>query len=188
MRTAGATAAGVGVTAAGAGATATGAAGATVAGAGATAFGTAGGVAGVATGIGAAAAVGTSAALLVKHGLSSRPLNQTNILSPETAVERMVSTQILRVKHASNMDLLEAVRHCTFLLSEENLQFVRGKKSGKQEDLRRSVNGFSTDIEISLAAYSSRERRDGNAIQTNLKHRRCSKMQCKRSRMQKNSF
>ena len=123
-------------------------------------------MAGVATGIGAAAAVGTSAALLVKYGLNSRPLNQTNILSPETAAERMVSKQVLRIKHASNMGLLEAVRHCTFLLSEENLQFVQGKKFKKQENLRRSINVFSTDIETSLAEYSSSRRRDTTSTQT----------------------
>ena len=79
---------------------------------------------------------------------------QTNILTPETPAQRMVSKKVLRVKDAPDMSLLEAVRHFTFLLSEENLQFVRGGKSKDREHLEREIDGFSEHVQDGLAKYN----------------------------------
>ena len=49
------------------------------------------------------------------------------------------------------MNLLEAVRHITFLLSEANLKFVKGENSKEHEHLEREIEGFSKDIEKGLA-------------------------------------
>ena len=67
----------------------------------------------------------------------------------------MVSKEVLRVKRAPNMNLMEAVRHCLYLLSEENLQIVKGKTPKDPENLERRILRFSTHIEETLATYNS---------------------------------
>ena len=74
-----------------------------------------------------AGAVISAAALLAKYGLESKALEDTNIMTAEKPVQRMVSKEVLRVKHAPDMNFLETVSHLTFLLSKPNLQFVKGK-------------------------------------------------------------
>jgi len=105
------------------------------------------------TGLTAAnAAVGGVAALLVKYGLKPRTLEQTNMMNPETEVERMASKEVLRVRDAPDMDLMESVRHFTFLLSEQNLKNVNKKKKCKStKDIKIEVKGFSKQIESAIA-------------------------------------
>ena len=67
----------------------------------------------------------------------------------------MLSKEVLRVKRAPNMGLMEAVRHCLFLLSEENLEFVKGRKSKGHDEIELRIQRFSTEIEDSLSAYNS---------------------------------
>ena len=55
----------------------------------------------------------------------------------------MVSKEVIRVKHAPDMNLSEAVRHFAFLLSEQNVKFVQGKKSQQHANLKRDIEEFS---------------------------------------------
>ena len=164
VASAGATVASAGATVASAGATVA-SAGATVASAGATVTGSAtGGAATLAavTGSAAGALVTTAAALLAKYGLKARSLNKTNILAPETPVQRMVSQEVLRVKHAPDMNFMEAVRHLAFLLSEQNLKFIMRKKSRAQEILEREIDRFTEDLDAltTIESHSPREERE----------------------------
>ena len=113
-----------------------------------------------ATGLVAAAAGG----LLAKYGLKPKALHQTNILSPETSAEQMTSEEVIRVKHAPDMNFMEAVRHCTFLLSENNLEFANGRKSKEPNALVREVEACSETIEQALATYSSGQRESPTTI------------------------
>ena len=93
--------------------------------------------------------------LLEKYGLKRRVLEKTNILSPETPTQRMVSKDVIQVKDAPDMNLMEAVRHFTFLLSEKNLQSVNhGTKSRDHDKLLREVEAFSEEIQEALATYN----------------------------------
>jgi len=145
---AGATAASVGATAASA-ATAGGAATAKAA---VTAAEVAITITGIATGVATSACA--AAALLKKYGLKPRALNETNILTPETPAQRMVSKEVLRVKHAPDMNFMETVRHFTFLLSKKNLKFVNKRKLKDHEVLKREIEEFSTKIQEALATYN----------------------------------
>lgn len=64
----------------------------------------------------------------------------------------MVSNDVIQVKDAPDMNLLEAVRHFTFLLSEQNFEFVKGTKPKGDDNLKREIEAFSTDIGDALAA------------------------------------
>merc|ERR1711881_666639 len=108
---------------------------------------------GVATGVATSACA--AAALLKKYGLKPRALNETNILTPETPAQRMVSREVLRVKHAPDMNFMESVRHFTFLLSKENLKFVNGGKAQEPKNLASKIEGFSETIQQALATYYS---------------------------------
>ena len=109
------------------------------------------------------AAAATASALLVKYGLQPRALRETNILSPETSAERMTSEEVIRVKHAPDMNFMEAVRHFTFLLSKENLNFVNGQQCKDSETLhdaysrysklKDEIVGFSEEIQEALKKY-----------------------------------
>ena len=55
------------------------------------------------------------------------------------------------------MGLLESVRHFTYLLSEENLQFVNGQNSKDHEHLKHEIEGFSKEIEDGLAMYKPQQ-------------------------------
>ena len=112
---AGAAAAGAAATAAGAGATVAGAT-SPVAGAAATSAAASAGAA-VSGAVGAVIAAG---ALLTKYGLMPRKLDQTNILTPETEEDRLLSEEVLQVKDAPDMSLMETVMHFTSLLCEES--------------------------------------------------------------------
>ena len=127
-----ATATGAG--AGGAGVATTGAAGATPAMIGAYAGATAAVVAGT-----------VPVSLLVKHGLKSKALHETNLLSPETSASKMMSQEVLQVKDAPDMSLMETVRHFTFLLSEKNLNFVNRKECQTPENLELEIEQFSED-------------------------------------------
>jgi len=83
-----------------------------------------------------------AAAILAKYGLKLRSLKDSNILNPETDVERMVSTQILRVKDAPEMGLIECVKHFAFLLSEEHVNFFLGSKVKSFENLKTEIEIF----------------------------------------------
>jgi len=84
-----------------------------------------------------------AAALLVKHGLEPKGLHQTNILSPESSAERMMSKEVLKVKHAPDMSLMASVTHFTFLLSEKNLDFVHGERSKTPIKLEAEIEEFA---------------------------------------------
>merc|ERR1719174_1325843 len=170
---AGSTIVSVGVAAAGAGAasagtTAAGALGGSAGalGAGATATGAAAGVgaeiavAAVASTAGAAiAVVATGAAiavpLLEKYGLKPRPLDKSNMMDPEADAKRMVSQEMLRVKHAPDMGLVESIRHLTFLLSDENLQYVKRGKVTTESNLKKRIHRFNTKTEEMFSTFSS---------------------------------
>ena len=63
----------------------------------------------------------------------------------------MVSKEVIRVKHAPDMDLSDAVRHFTFLLSEQNVTFVQGTKSQNHANLKREIEEFAGGIETGVA-------------------------------------
>ena len=153
--TSGAAVVSIAASGAGAGATAT-AAGATAAGAGAT---TAAGT-GAAIGASVAGAASVAAALLAKYGLKPKALHQTNILSPETSAQRMMSKEVLRVKDAPDMNLLETVRHFSFLLSKKTLKFINGEKSKSGESLECEIEEFSAQIQEDLAKYYSEQHKE----------------------------
>jgi len=157
---AGATAAGAGAAAIGAGATAATGAGVTAAtgagvtaatGAGVTAAGSqitpvavviAGSIVVASGATGGAIGAG---ALLYKYGLKAKALHQTNIMSPETSAKKMRSNDILRVKHAPDMNLLETVRHFTYLLSKQNIQSIKMHAHKEYENLKREIKELSQD-------------------------------------------
>ena len=73
----------------------------------------------VVTAAGAGVVIAASA-LLAKYGLQARELEETNILTAETEEDRLLSEEVLRVKHAPDMSLMETVMHFTSLLYEED--------------------------------------------------------------------
>ena len=113
-----------------------------------------------ATAIVSTTAVIAAAKLLQKYGLKPKALHQTNISSPETSAKTMLSKDVLRVKDAADMNLLETVRHFTFLLSEKNLLFVRGRKLAKVKKMKQYVEEFSKSIKHGLAAYKDERRQE----------------------------
>ena len=121
-------------------------AGAAAAGAGATA---ASGVAlthvAVSTTVGLLAygAISVPLALLAKYGLKPMSLHQTNIMSPETSVETMLSKEVLRVKDAPDMDLMEAVTHFTSRLSKKNL--VRNNEPNNLKPIKKKKGAIVID-------------------------------------------
>ena len=76
-------------------------------------------------------------------------------MDPEADVKRMVSNEILRVKHAPDMSLVESIRHFTFLLSDENLNYVKGGKAATASNLKKRMQRFNTKTEESFSRYSS---------------------------------
>ena len=76
----------------------------------------------------------------------------------------MASKEVLRVKHAPDMNLMETVRHFTFLLSKKNLEFLNGRKSEKPKNLERKIEGFSKSIQQALATHYSQEREEQAAV------------------------
>ena len=90
--------------------------------------------------------------------ITPKSLRQTDVLSSETAAQRLLSKEVIRVKHAPDMNFMESVRHFTFLLSEQNLGFVNGRKSKEPNALVREVEACSETIEQALATYSSIQR------------------------------
>ena len=164
---AGAAAAGVGATAAGAGATAAGAA-ATVAGAGATVAGSATtGAATIAAVAGSVAgvAITTAAALLAKYGLKRRSLDKTNLLTLETPAQRMVSKDVLEVKDAPDMTLLESVRHMTFLLSDKNIKFIKGRRSKKTKAIEHEIEKYNVISHVLSARHTEGEHETADAAE-----------------------
>ena len=55
------------------------------------------------------------------------------------------------------MNFMESVRHFTFLLSEQNLEFVNGRKSKEPNALVREIEDFSETIQQALATYYSNQ-------------------------------
>merc|ERR1719174_867805 len=90
-------------------------------------------------------------------------------MTPETSAERMVSKEVLRVKHAPDMNLMEAVRHFTFLLSKRNLRFANGEKAKEPKNLDRQIKRFSkkNSIRQTLSAYYSKESEEQAAAVSN---------------------
>ena len=105
--------------------------------------------------------------LLAKHGLEPKALHQTNILDPETSAQQMVSKEVIRVKHAPDMNFMESVRHFTFLLSKKNLKFVNGGKAQEPKNLASKIEGFSETIQQALATYYSQNRKDQTPVVSN---------------------
>ena len=75
-------------------------------------------------------------------------------MTAETPVQRMVSKETLRVKHAPDMSFLETVSHLTFLLSKPNLQFVKGKRSKRHETLVSEIKKFARKQKDKLSPKS----------------------------------
>ena len=68
----------------------------------------------------------------------------------------MVSREVLRVKHAPDMNFMESVRHFTFLLSKTNLEVDTTKRELKDHEvLKREIEEFSEKIQEALATYNS---------------------------------
>ena len=86
------------------------------------------------------------AALLNKYGLEPKPLDKTNILTPEVVAKKMLSTEVLRVKDAPDMDLADTVTHFAFLLSDKNVKFVKGKRSKSRANLEHEIEEFSVEV------------------------------------------
>ena len=89
--------------------------------------------------------------------ITPKSLRQTNILNSETAAQRLLSKEVIRVKDAPDMNFMESVRHFTFLLSEQNLEFVNGRKSKKTNILAREIEDFSETIQQALATFNSNQ-------------------------------
>ena len=96
--------------------------------------------------------------------LKPKSLRQPDILTPEASAQRLLSKEVIRVKDAPDMNLLETVRHFTFLLSKKNLQFVKGGKSKKPKNLAGTIEGFSKTIQQALATHYSQEREEHAAV------------------------
>ena len=95
---------------------------------------------------------------MAKYGLEPMKLKDTNIVTAENPAQIMVSNEVLRVKHAPQMNLLESVRHFTFLLSEENLQYASGNKAKLYEALEQEVDGFVPELRTSSGPNSIGDR------------------------------
>ena len=67
----------------------------------------------------------------------------------------MLSKEVIRVKDAPDMNLIEGVRHFTFLLSEKHLEFVNGRKTKEPENIAREIEAFSGEIQQVLATHYS---------------------------------
>ena len=87
--------------------------------------------------------------------ITPKSLRQTDVLTSETAAQRLLSKEVIRVKDAPDMNFMETVRHFTFLLSKNNLQFANGRKPKDRNTLAREIKAFSETIQQALATHYS---------------------------------
>ena len=76
-------------------------------------------------------------------------------MDPESSAERMVSKEIIKVKDAPDMNLMESVRHFTFLLSKRYIKSVKGGKMKQTKKLKAQIERFSSTINVALEKYYS---------------------------------
>merc|ERR1719198_622074 len=94
-------------------------------------------------------------------------------MSPETSAERMLSKEVLKVKDAPDMSLMESVRHFTFLLSEKNLNFVNGKQSKTPDKLEAEIEEFSKSAFTPRPRAESEDSAYANAFKASRKSFSC---------------
>ena len=85
--------------------------------------------------------------------LKPKSLGQADALSAEALARRLLSKEVIRVKDAADMNLMESVRHFTFLLSKKNLDFVCGRKNKDRNTLEREIEAFSQTIQDTLTTH-----------------------------------
>ena len=103
----------------------------------------------------AASTTVAAATLLSKHGWDP---DKTNMLNPEVEAKKMLSTKVLRVRDAPDLDPADTVTHASFLLSDENVRFVEGKRCKSRANREREIEEFSVEVrEIKPSQYSKVE-------------------------------